>query len=317
MKRLTQALLVVVPALAVCIACTYPKIGHITYAIVSSSEARLYGLHEERVDIGGLDMATYVGGPADGEAVVMLHGYSADRDVWPRFARHLVNDYRVIIPDLAGHGSTGFKPEWNYSTPAQAARVVALLDRLGIRKAHVVGNSMGGFTAAQFAVAYPERTLSVALIDPAGVKSPVPSDMDKLLAKGRNPFEVQSRADFDTFYAMTMAQPPFLPGFVLAAMAENYQSRRVELARIFTDFHHKYLLDDRLGEIRAPALLLWGREDRLLHVSSAAVWAAGLPNEQVVLMDGIGHMPMVERPAETAALYRQFLANLMPQGNRS
>jgi len=290
---------------------TWPALGEITYSVVADTEAYLYGLHEERIDIGEMKLAAWVGGPADArETIVMLHGYSADRNVWPRFARHLLDDYRVIIPDLAGHGETGFDPTWNYSVPAQTARVAALLDRLGISKAHMIGNSMGGFTAAQFALAYPTRTLSMALIDPAGLLSPQPSDMDRLLAQGRNPFEVHSRAEFDEFYAMTMAQPPFMPGFVLAAMAAQYEQRRPELAQIFADFHHKNMLDGRLNGIHAPALLIWGREDRLIHVSAAEGWAAGLPQATVVILDGIGHMPMVERPAETAELYHNFLATL-------
>lgn len=288
---------------------TWPALGEITYTVVADTEAHLYGLHEEHIDIGEMKLAAWVGGPADArETIVMLHGYSADRNVWPRFARHLLDQYRVIIPDLAGHGETGFDPTWNYSVPAQAARVAAMLDRLGISKVHVIGNSMGGFTAAQFALAYPARTLSVALIDPAGMLSPQPSDMDRMIAQGRNPFEVHSRAEFDAFYAMTMAQPPFLPGFVLAGMAAQYEQRRPELAQIFADFHHKNMLDGRLAGIHVPALLIWGREDRLIHVSAVEGWAAGLPQAKVVILDGIGHMPMVERPAETAELYRNFLA---------
>jgi pimeloyl-ACP methyl ester carboxylesterase len=146
---------------------------------------------------------------------VLLHGYSADKQVWVRFARPLLDRYEVIIPDLAGHGATGFVPGLDYSGPAQARRVAAMLDTLGIAKAHVAGNSMGGFITAHFALAYPQRTLSAGLIDPAGVNSPEPSDMGKLLAGGRNPFEVNSRAEFDDFYAMTMAQPPWLPGIVI------------------------------------------------------------------------------------------------------
>lgn len=309
MKRLSLVLLATILASTAWIASTYPKIGHLTFDFAAAAEARLYGLREETLDIGELRMAIYQGGPANAPAIVMLHGYSADRNVWPRFARHLVQDYRVIIPDLAGHGATGFDAGWDYSVPAQAQRVAALLDRLGIAKAHVIGNSMGGFISAHFALAYPQRTLSVGLIDPAGVTSPQPSDMEQMLAQGRNPFEISSRAQFDDFYAMTMAQPPWLPGFVLAAKAEEYQARRPQLAQIFRAFAGRDLLDARLAEIRAPALLLWGREDRLIHVRNTEVWAAGLPNEQVVIWDGIGHMPMVERPAQTAELYRQFLTS--------
>jgi pimeloyl-ACP methyl ester carboxylesterase len=229
-----------------------------------------------------------------------------------RFARHFLDRYEVIIPDLAGHGATGFVHGLDYSGPAQARRVAAMLDTLGIAKAHLAGNSMGGFITAHFALAYPQRTLSAGLIDAAGVTSPEPSDMGKLLASGRNPFEVHSRAEFDDFYAMTMAQPPWLPGIVIAAMAEQYQQRRPQLAEIFRWIYNRDGLDTRLAEITAPTLVLWGAQDRLIHVSAAQLWAAGLPKATLVIREGIGHMPMVEQPAETAAIYRDFLASATP-----
>lgn len=174
MKRIRIALVVMALGCAGWIAASYPRIGLVTYHEGGAAEAKLYGLHQEMVDIGELRMATYQAGPVNAqEAIVLLHGYSADKQVWPRFARHLLKNYRVIIPDLAGHGDTGFESSWDYSAPAQAARIAALIDRLGIRKIHIVGNSMGGFIAAHFALGYPERTHSVALIDPAGVKSPM------------------------------------------------------------------------------------------------------------------------------------------------
>jgi abhydrolase domain-containing protein 6 len=309
-KRFGFLLLALVLVGAVWIAATYPAIGELTYTQVGAAEARLYGFRTETVDIGELRISTYQGGPADAkEAIVLLHGYSADKNVWPRFAKYLVKDYRVIIPDLAGHGETGFDEHWDYSAPAQARRVALMLDRLGIEKVHVAGNSMGGFISAHFALAYPARTLSTTMIDPAGVTPPMLSDMQKMLAQGRNPFEVSSREDFDSFYAMTMASPPWLPGFVLAAMAKKYEARRPELAQIFRGFHEHDQLDSRLAEIQAPALVIWGSEDRLIHVSGAQIWAKGLPHAQLIVEEGIGHMPMVERPAETAQFYRQFLAN--------
>jgi pimeloyl-ACP methyl ester carboxylesterase len=166
---------------------------------------------------------------------------------------------------------------------------------------------MGGFIAAHFALAYPRRTLTLGLIDAAGIRSPQPSDFDQLLASGRNPFIVHNRQEFDAFYAMTMAKPPLLPGFVLAAIAQQYESRPAELAKIFQDFHGHDLLDDRLAGIGAPTLVIWGSEDRLIQVSTAGAWCVGLPHCQAVIEKGIGHMPMLEDPVETARLYRDFI----------
>lgn len=287
---------------------TWPRLGHLLYDASTALEARLYRLEKITMPIAEMGMVTYQGGPdTPDRTLLLLHGYSADKTIWLRFARHFVDDCRVIIPDQAGHGETGFKAGGGYDIPIQAERMIQLLDACGIGKVHVIGNSMGGYVAAWLAAAHPGRIASLTLIDPAGLSSPEPSDMERLLAAGINPFLIHSPADFKQLYRMTMASPPWVPGVVLAAIAERYQDRREELAEIFEDFHASQPIGSRLAQIHAPTLLLWGREDRLLHVSSAEVWAKGIAGARLEIWDGIGHMPMVERPAQTAALFRQFL----------
>lgn len=287
---------------------TWPRLGHLLYDASMALEARMYHLRKASVPIDEMTIVTYLGGPATAEkTILMLHGYSSDKTIWLRFARHFVDDHRVIIPDQAGHGETGFKAGGGYDIPTQAQRLIQLLDACQVDQVHVIGNSMGGYIAAWLAATYPERVASLALIDPAGLSSPEPSDLERMLAHDSNPFLIHSGAEFAQFYAMTMASPPWVPGVVLAAVAERYQQRRDELAEIFEDFHGSQPIGSRLHDIHAPALLLWGREDRLIHVSSAQVWAKGIAGLRMEIWDGIGHMPMVERPERTAALYRDFL----------
>lgn len=268
----------------------------------------MYGLEQQTIDIGELKMEAYVGGPEDKPAIVMIHGYSADKDVWPRFAKHFIDDYRIVIPDLAGHGDTGFEAGMDYSGPAQAKRVAAVMDKLGIEKAHIIGNSMGGFITGWFARLYPQKSLTATPVDPGGVASPIPSDMGKMLAEGKNPFLIETTEDFKRFYPMTMAKPPFLPPSVLAAMAEQYIERKPELDAIFPFVHDRDGLETELPQVNVPMLVMWGDQDRLLHVSAGQVWVDAAPNAKLHIFEGIGHMPMVEVPAETAKVYRAFIA---------
>jgi pimeloyl-ACP methyl ester carboxylesterase len=316
------ALLALISGIAIGV--TYPAVGSVTYALDMAVESRLAGLHTEHATVeaaggdgtggAGTEMAYFIGGPEDAPVIVMLHGYSSERDIWIRFAKKFTDDYRVIIPDLAGHGDTPFKEGADYSAPAQAERVAALLDALDIDEAHLIGNSMGGFIAATFGHRYPERTLSLALVDAAGVTSPHPSEMDTQIEAGHNPFLLTERDQFDDFYAMTMAKPPFLPGFVKTAKAQDYVDRREELAEIFTGFHHRFLLDENLAEITAPTLVMWGEKDQLVDPSTAAVWAEGLPNARLVTYADLGHMPMIEDPDRSAGDYREFLDEVEQSG---
>ena len=282
-------------------------LGARAYAAAMRVEARAYGLRERQVDAGDTTLTVLDGGPADAPVVVLLHGYSADRAVWMRFARHLVRDHRVVVPELAGHGASGFLSGEGHSAPAQAARVAAVMDRLGIEHAHVAGNSMGGFVAATLAVDHPERVRSLLLSDAVGVHSPEPSEAEELFRQGGNPFLLDDVADFPAFYAMTMARPPFVPSFIRAALAEDYVGRRESLDEIFEDFYGVATLDDRLGEITAPTLVVWGSEDRLVHPSTARTWAGGIAGARTIVYPGLGHMPMLEAPRRTATDYRAFL----------
>src|SRR3546814_3116994 len=87
---------------------------------------------------------------------------------------------------------------------------------------------------------------------------------------------------------MTMASPPWLPSVVLAALAERYEQRRDELAEIFVDFRASPPMEPRLPDIRAPSLLLWGRKDRLIDVSSVPVWSKGIADLRVEIWEGVG-----------------------------
>lgn len=294
---------------------TYPTVGQLTYQWGSRAESHLYGLHKERVVVDGVPMVLYRSA-GKGDAILMLHGFSADKDVWARFARHFSADHQVIIPDMAGHGETGFNPQWSYSAPAQVDRLIKLMDQLGIQKAHVIGNSMGGHFAAQMAVSHPDRVLSAGLVDPAGLPQPHPSDMQKMLAQGQNPFLFDTRKGFETFYPMTMASPPWMPGYVLDAIADQYIARRSQLELIFQQSHQPTDLQARLPQVKVPTLLLWGKEDRLIDVSAMPLWQAALPHAKAVVWDGIGHMPMVERPGQTAELYQAFLKDSHQQVSR-
>ena len=157
---------------------SYPAVGHWLYDLSTALEARLYKLHKIEVPIAEMTVSTWQGGPYEAaSAILMLHGYSAEKNLWLRFAKHFVRQYRVIIPDIAGHGETGFKAGGGYDIALQAKRMIQLLDVCGVEKVHVIGNSMGGYIAAWLAATYPERIASVALIDPAFVPVPEPNEV--------------------------------------------------------------------------------------------------------------------------------------------
>ncbi|MFQ3322505.1 MAG: abhydrolase domain-containing protein 6 [Pseudomonadales bacterium] len=275
-------------------------------------EARAYDLKVKKHSLDELDIYYLDSGDSgtNKPVIVMVHGFTATKELWARFAKHLVKDFRIIAPDLAGHGQTEYNPSFDYSIPAQCERLKKLLDDLNIEQAHITGNSMGGFIAANFAKTYPAAVLSVGLQDPAGVTTPQQSEMEIMLAQGRNPFEVHSKAEFKQFYKMTTVKQNILPPFLLRVMAEIYIQRREEFMNIFSDFYNRDLLDSSLAEITVPTQLQWGDKDQLINVSGVDAWRAGIPTIDAKVWPAVGHMPYVEIPAESANYYKEFLIDI-------
>lgn len=303
-----------VTAFTVWAAVTYPKIGHLSYDALQSIEAWQAGFSKKTQAVNGefgTDTIVYYETEkpsADAETILLVHGYSADKDTWNRLAKHLSTHYHLIAPDIGGHGETGFADRKDYSPPMQAARMRALMQSKNIQQFHIAGSSLGGSISAHYALAYPQDLKSLALFNPYGVQSPSPSVAKQLLEdKGRNIFLMSSREEFDFFIEQAMEDVPFLPGMSRAALTERYIERRDTLAKLHSFHWQVHLIDHRLADIKTRTWILWGQQDEILDVSDAKVWDAGVPNSTLTVWDGVGHLPMLERPEETANHYLAFL----------
>lgn len=269
------------------------------------------GLSHEQLSVHNLNIHYYRGGPASGETLVLLHGFAADKDNWLRFSRPLTQDYRVIALDLPGFGDSDLPPG-SYDVGTQAERLADILDELGVQQAHVLGNSMGGQIAALFAARYPERVRSLALFANAGIDSPQKSELYRLLARGEpNPLVIRQPQDFDKLLRFVFVEPPYLPESLKRYLGERAMAKATHYDQVFKQLVERPVpLAPELPKIQAPTLLLWGRQDRVLDVSSIEVMQPLLNKPNVVIMDNVGHAPMLERPEESALLYRGFLEGL-------
>lgn len=285
----------------------HEKLGLWLYQQSMAAEAYCYGLRRRQADIGELTIDYYWYANPGKPTLVLLHGFSADKSIWLRFARQLRRHYQLLIPDLPGHGETPFAADANHSMPRQAERLALFLATLHLPQVHLIGNSMGGFLATVFASRYPAQVLSLALQDPAGLSSATPSQLEQQVRQGLNPFLQLDFADFKRFYALSMARPPYIPQLMLKGIACRYQRQRALLAAIFADFFDSRLTAAELAQIKVPVLLCWGEADQLIDISAVALWQQQLPQLQLQVFAGIGHLPMLEIPKQSASVYRHFL----------
>ena len=250
-----------------------------------------------------------------GEALVLIHGFAGDKDNFTRCARFLTPHYRVIIPDLPGFGDASRVEGAEHSMAMQADRVVALMRHLGIARAHIGGNSMGGFIACELAARHPEMVDSVWLLDAAGTEASHDTPiLNTYLETGSMPLLVKQESDFETLLAKTMHKRAWLPGFAVKALARravrDYDFHR----KLFDQLHNSPLLEQRYASIDKPCLITWGEQDELLNPKGAAAFAHLFRISTVHLMPGIGHLPMCEAPKATAQRYLTFRKSLLESG---
>lgn len=242
--------------------------------------------------------------------IILLHGFTAEKNNWPRFTRNVNAEFRVIAIDWPAHGESTYLENGDYTLTAQANRLSSLMENLGVSKAHLVGNSMGGAIAANFASRYPSKVKTLTLMNSGGADNPdTESEIETAMHKGENPLLAETPEEFEHIFDLSMEKPPFIPWPISAAMANVAAERHARFLAVFKQVHGGVTNRDYayLRQIQAPTLIMWGDRDRILDVGNAEVFSAELPNSETVIYEGIGHMPMLEVPAQSAADTVRFI----------
>jgi pimeloyl-ACP methyl ester carboxylesterase len=283
-----------------------------TIEVATWAERARNGLSWNTLELDGQQWFYLEGGNAGGETILMLHGFGADKDNWTRFAGYL-SDYRIVAVDLPGFGESAQLYDTNYTMAAQRERVYDFADALELESFHILGSSMGGQLAALYSDKYPEHVLSLGMISNAGINSPQPSEMQTILAKGKaTPLIVESEDDFIPMLDFVSYKRPWIPQLYMRHLAHeawlNASFHSEIWSQLVTD--KSAGLEPVLENIEQPTWVLWGREDRVLDVSSVEVMRPLLSNSSIVVMDKTGHLPMLERPQQTAQHYLEFLEGL-------
>ncbi len=274
-------------------------------------EAKYAAPPSEFIEVAGVRLHVRDTGPKDAPALLLLHGFGSSLQTWDAWAQVLQADHRVVRFDLPGAALTGADPTGNYSDERGVQIIAALMDRLGLQRATVVGHSMGGRLAWRFAAEQPQRVDKLVLVAPDGYASPgfeygkapevtplvrlmqyvlpravVAMSLRPAYADPRN----MSEADLDRYDDLMRA-----PGVRTALIARMQQ----------------LVLQDQapfLRRIAAPTLLLWGSKDAMIPVANAQDYLRDLPHARLVTLPGAGHLLQEESAAVSVAAVQAFLA---------
>ncbi len=258
-------------------------------------------------------------GPKDGFPIVLLHGSNASLNTWEPWVARLTPKYRVISFDFPAHGLSGPVPSRDYSSAAYVGITEKIVDRLGLTRFAIAGNSMGGGIAWHYAAAHPDKVAALILVDSVGQPEPGNSSPPIGFRIARIPVLRDLLASVlpRSMIEQSLHQTVSVQSMVTPAMVDRYwellryPGNRAATMDRFAGYHRQ---DDTalLKTITAPTLIVWGRDDRLIPVTCVAWFQQQLPGAKAVILDHVGHLPMEEAPDQSLAPVLDLLATVAP-----
>ncbi|MBA3981811.1 MAG: hypothetical protein C0462_14555 [Alcanivorax sp.] len=270
------------------------------------SQVAISGLRRKHVWLDQHRVTLLEGGRMDGDPVVLVHGFGANKENWLLMAGLLARRYRLIIPDLPGFGESHFVASSNYRLATQAERLSRIIQQVGCGPAHLVGNSMGGAISGITAARYPEQVRSLTLMNAAGLRGHQASDFEEALMRGHNPLIPASLLDVARLFRIaTWRNRHSFSAMLTPLMYREMVHRQPVNYRIFRDMLE---IDEApeavFGEIECPTLIMWGDRDAVLDVSCADSFQTVIPHARKRIFQGVGHLPMLEAPGLSARALR-------------
>ncbi len=279
----------------------------------------------ERVEVllhGHRVMFTIAG---QGPPVVLIHGVAGRASQWDRTVEVLAENHAVIAPDLLGHGESA-KPRGDYSLGAHASGIRDLLVGLNIERASIVGHSLGGGIAMQFAYQFPERCERLVLVSSGGLGEEVHPLLRAATLPGSEfvlPLLAHPRViDMASVVPRALGRIGLRTGPDLTEMARGYQSLSNAEARSAFIHTLRGVIDPTGQRINAsdrlylaskmPSLIVWGDRDRIIPVQHAQPAHQGMPGSRLELFEGSGHFPHLDDPLRFARTLEDFFTDTEP-----
>jgi pimeloyl-ACP methyl ester carboxylesterase len=280
---------------------------HVVAWMATASPAR------KTIDIGGDEISYLESG--SGSPLLLIHGLGHSSSAWLRSFPRLEGRYRVIAPDLPGHGRSTAPPA-SYDPPHFARFITAFVSALGLGAADAAGNSLGGLALLLAALDHPHTFRRLILADPLGfTKPPVPPLGEALLSIiGLWLSFPRTRAVVRAGYAMSFFDAKLLDdesvNEIVARLGDQprHKATRRTVTEIFHYSKRLTALHERLAHLAPPTLVVWGKNDPVLPSKDAEIARRVLPAPRIEVLERCGHFPHIEQSEAFCALALEFLS---------
>lgn len=269
------------------------------------------GFHDEYTTLEGQRIHYYEGGSSSGTPVLLVHGLGSRAEDWANLMPQLKQSgFHVYAIDLLGYGRSARPRDASYSVPQEAGFVDAFLDQKQIQKVDLVGWSMGGWVAARVALDRPERIGRLVLCDAAGIRFlPTFSVTD---------FEPTTIPAVRRLYRMLMPNAVDPPDFISRDMIRKFESLNWVVDRSARSmFKGSDILDGKLHALTMPTLIVWGKQDRLIPLSTGVVMHSEIAGSVLEIFDGCGHLAPGQCANRVGPHMIDFLSGRGPQPNQT
>ncbi|XP_073667368.1 monoacylglycerol lipase ABHD6 isoform X1 [Tursiops truncatus] len=284
---------------------------------------------------------SFRGRPGNKPSILMLHGFSAHKDMWLSVVKFLPKNLHLVCVDMPGHEGTTRSSLDDLSIDGQVKRIHQFVECLKLNKKpfHLIGTSMGGHVAGVYAAHYPSDVCSLSLVCPAGLQYSTDNQfvqrlkelqesaaVEKIPLIPSTPEEMSEMLQLCSYVRFRVPQQ-ILQGLVDVRIPHNNFYRKLFLEIVSEK--SRYSLHQNMDKIKVPTQIIWGKQDQVyllqtrifshvitvLDVSGADMLAKSIANCQVELLENCGHSVVMERPRKTAKLIVDFLASVHSTDN--
>lgn len=301
---------------------THAAVDTLDYQKILQEERAWAGLSSKTLRVGDVAWSYSEGGDRSKPTILLIHGLGSSRDTWNDVAQQLTPYYHVIIPDLPFAGTTQVSENFDISVPNVTEQLRRFIEAARIQNnLNVVGHSLGGSIAMFYASQYPFDTQSLFLLSSGGVfksnntnylKNPV--YLKQLL--------VAQSGDLNFVMKKVMYNPPFTPSIInnerekLLILKAQDNKKVIDQLDALNKLYTTTSFATMVRNIEAPTLILWGKQDQIVNVEVAQELKTIIKrSETPILLDRVGHMPLLEASTKVVDAYLSFLNKVQLQKN--